>query len=168
MAEHNAYDTDSQRLEGLVREQLGTGKVFAAHEVGAILRHQLAAPVAFDLGALEVVEAQRVRLITDAQGLLLRSFADLFGHAHPPLKLLELTKQFAKAHMSDPQSPLPQDVARVLYILSILTARRKCQAVITTQDDASIRAHARDILGQAWLDEATRAMLQEGLTALEA
>src|SRR5215212_4964702 len=76
-------------------------------DVGAMLRHQLAAPLATELklspGRRE--ELSKASIVT---------FADLIGSTAPPLWLLEEAKQFAKTSLSKMEGPLKQ-VATLLY-----------------------------------------------------
>src|SRR5271166_6037286 len=97
-------------------------RVWLPDELGAVFRHQMAAPVSVDLAALSPNLSGQIRLLTEAAGLLLKSFRDLFQHPQPPLELLELVKEFAKMHRDQAESVIPNEVATVLYYLSIAAA----------------------------------------------
>ena len=73
-----------------------------------MFRHQMSAPVLMDLGSFDPRTANQLKALTAAQGLLLSSFADLFNHSNPPIQLLQLVKDFAKANLDHPESGLPQ------------------------------------------------------------
>jgi RNA polymerase sigma-70 factor (ECF subfamily) len=132
-------------------------------EPGALLRHLLAAPVPLDLSALGADTAGKVRAWADSQGLLLKSFGDLFAHPHPLVDLLELVKDFAKEHRTDAESPLPREVATVLYYTSIAVALTRCGQRITRHDDATLRQGFQWGIDQPWVDETVRGMLRGGL-----
>ena len=99
-----------------------TATLWRPDELAAIFRHQMAAPVVFDLESLGTAKARRLANLTAAQGLVLKSFADLFQHNSPPLELLQLTKDFAKRNRDQPESVLPTEIATLLYFASIAAA----------------------------------------------
>jgi hypothetical protein len=134
-------------------------RLWRPDELGAIFRHQMSAPVLVDLGGYDPGTALRLKTLTDAQSLLLKSFSDLFHHPAPPLELLELTKDFAKANMDHPDSSLPAEVAAALYYTSIAAALVRLDARISSLPDASLRCGLLWAGGQPWLDEKNRQLL---------
>lgn len=167
MCKTDTSKTDMSLLSQLLDPSELGKRIWRGSELKAILRHQLAASVGFDLGELEAGLARRLRTVSEAEGLLLQSFRDLFQHQCPPVELLVLTKDFAKRHLGHPESPLPQEIARVLYLASIAVAMIRCHRRISSLDDAAIRSGLEWATGQQWLDEATRNLFQEGIKALE-
>jgi hypothetical protein len=135
-------------------------------ELGAVLRHQLAAPVEFDLSRLDPRAARRLHQAMRTSVPRIRSFADLFRHPRPPLTLLELTKQFAKASRNHPEGPLPEEIASVLYYASIVAARLRWGRRITDLDDTALAQALRWGLHQAWVDDKTRTLFRKGWQAL--
>jgi hypothetical protein len=135
-------------------------------ELGAVLRHQLTAPVEFDLGRLDPSAARRLQRALRAAVPTIRTFADLFRHPKPPLPLLELTKQFAKASRNHPESPLPEEVASVLYYASIVAARLRWGRRITDLDDDALAQALQWGLQQEWMDDETRTLFRQGRQAL--
>lgn len=131
-----------------------------------LLRHLLTAPVPLDLGALDAELAGRARTWAEGQGLVLKSFGDLLHHPNPLPELLELLKEFAKDNRSDAESPLPREVATVLYYASIAVALSRCGRRITRHDDATLRQGFQWGCDQPWVDEATRGLLRDGTQAL--
>ena len=97
---------------------------------------------------------------------MLKSFGDLFAHPHPLVELLELVKDFAKEHRTDAESPLPREVATVLYYASIAVALVRCGHRITRHDDTTLRQGFQWCIDQAWVDEPVRNMLHEGMVRL--
>src|SRR5262249_18508201 len=95
-------------------------------EPGVLLRRLLSTPVPVDLRVLEPETAEKLRSWADAQGLILKSFGDLLAHPHPLLELLEFVKDFAKENRTDAESPLPREVATVLYYACIAAALARC------------------------------------------
>jgi hypothetical protein len=130
-------------------------------ELAAMFRHQLSAPILVDLGSFDARTANRLRTVTDAQGLLLKSFADLFHHPSPAKELLETVKEFAKANMDHPESGLPAEIASALYYTSIAAALVHLNERISRLSDADLQSGFRWAQQQTWLDEATRGLLRE-------
>ncbi len=158
-------DTDPKLLARLLAVT-AEDRVWRPEELGPILKHQLSVPVQFDLGSLDADLAAKLSSLAAAQGLLIRSFDDLLHHPHPPVELLTLTKQFAKAMVEHPESPLPREVGRLLYFASITVALIRCGQRISGLDNASLKAGLRWCLEQNWVDERTRALLKEGIDFL--
>ena len=92
----------------------------------------------------------------------INSFNDLLHHPRPPIELLELTKAFAKACRSHPDSPLPDEVATVLYLGSIVAAMTRCDRPISKLGSDGLRHGLDWALNQPWLDQPTRNLLEEG------
>jgi len=154
-------------LADMFRLACAPARVWQTDELGAILRHQLSAPVQFDLQSMDRTLADRLSRVCESHGLLLKSFADLLFHPSPPLELLELTKQFAKACRNHPDSPLPHDVAMVLYLASIVTAMLRCGRRITNMNDQALCDSLEWAIRKPWLDERLRSLLNQGLDHLK-
>jgi len=161
------YESDSHRLADLMSVDAGAERIWRPEELKAILQHQLSVPIQFDLGGLDPGLAQKLGALATAQGLLVKSFHDLLHHPSPPLELLQLTKQFAKASRNHPDSPLPPEVATVLYFVSISVAMTRCGERISNLDDETLRNGLKWAVGQPWLDDSTRSLIEEGLRRLD-
>ena len=139
-------------------------RLWRPEELTAIFRHQMSAPILVDLGGFDPATAARLKTLSNAQSLLLRSFSDLFHHPVPPLELLSLTKDFAKANMDHPESTLPQEVAAALYYASIASALVRLDTRISQLNDSDLRRGLLWAKDQPWVDSQTRSIL---LAALE-
>jgi hypothetical protein len=137
------------------------GHLWRADELAAMFRHQLSAPILVDLGSFDPRTATRLRTLSEAQGLLLKSFADLFHHPAPAKELLELVKDFAKAHLDHPESGLPTEITTALYYTSIAAALVHLDERISRLPDADLQSGLRWARQQTWLDEKTRGLLAE-------
>jgi hypothetical protein len=136
-----------------------------AEDLEGILEHQLAAPLEADLADLRPGLRRRLAELGAAGGPPIATFRDLLEHPRPPLELLELTKRFAKRCRSNPDAPLPDDIATVLYLAAIAAAMTRCATRITGLGDEGMRHGLRWALGRPWLDASTRKLLQRGSVA---
>ena len=132
---------------------------WSREELGEIFEHQLAAPLQCDL-----VDVSEPLQTADAAAIC--TFGELLHHGQPPVGLLEQVKRFAKACRNHPNSPLPDEIATVLYFLSIAAARVKCDRRITQMDDRSLCYSLDWALKQPWLDASSRRVLQDGRDAI--
>lgn len=131
-------------------------------EFGTVLEHQLSAPIQVDLGGLDSELVPKLKTLSEAEGLLLRSFADLLYHRCPPVELLRLTKEFAKANRHLRGSHLPGEVAAVLYYASIVVALVRRGERITGLTDAAIVEGIDWALAQPWVSERLKELFREG------
>jgi hypothetical protein len=145
----------------------GTGtdaaRLWRPEELAAIFRHQMGAPVLVDLGGFDPGTAVKLTVLSEAQGLLLKSFSDLFRHPAPPLELLEVTKEFAKANMDHPESSLPREIAAALYYASIASALVRLDARISQLKDADLRRGLTWAAEQPWISEEARELFHQAL-----
>jgi hypothetical protein len=155
-------------LAALLEGSAERSKLWRPEELGAIFRHQMSAPVLVDLGGYDAGVAARLKKLSDAQSLLLKSFGDLFHHPAPPLELLELTKNFAKANMDNAESTLPNEVAAALYYTSIATALVRLDTRISKLADADLRRGLLWTNDQPWLDDSTKRLLLEAVEKISA
>jgi hypothetical protein len=138
-------------------------RLWRPEELSAIFRHQMTAPILVDLGGFDPATAARLKTLSEAQSLLLKSFSDLFHHPVPPLELLTLTKDFAKANMDHPESSLPQEVAAVLYYASIAAAAVRLDARISQLPNAELQRGLVWAGDQPWVDDRTREIFVQAL-----
>jgi hypothetical protein len=156
----------ARELAALMGSTDERGPLWRADELAALFRHQMSAPMLMDLGSFDPRTAAQVKTLATAQGLVLSSFADLFNHAAPPLQLLQLVKDFAKANMEHPESGLPAEIAATLYYLSIAAALVRLDKRITHLPDADLLRGLAMTAKQAWLDERTKTLLADAMKKL--
>jgi hypothetical protein len=166
--DHSAvFDAGRQQLATLFDLAPDDEHLWRDDELGAILRHQLTAPLQVDLINLERGLALKVRNLAEAQGLTLKSFGDLLAHPNPPVDLLRITKDFAKACRLSPHSPVPHEVASVLYFASIAAALVRCRRRITGLPNDTLVEGLHWVLARPWLDAPTRSLVEESLQLLQ-
>lgn len=150
---------------GKVADAFGLGsapaRVWLPEELDAVFQHQMAAPVSVDLTAIGPESAAPLRLLADAQGLLLKSFRDLFQHPQPPVELLLLVKDFAKMNRDRTGSLLPTELATVLYFLCIAAALVKLSRRITTLSDPELQQGFQWCSSQRWIDAPARSLMED-------
>ena len=120
-------------------------------EFRAIVEHLLRSPVQFDLAGLDPRVTAKVVRLSEAEGLTLKSYRELLAHEHPPLELLDLTKEWAKANCNSSESALPPEVASVLYFACIAAALARSGRRITSLNDAQLRAGFGWAGAQSWV-----------------
>ena len=157
------FKSRAKKLATLMATGEERAKLWRPDELAAIFRHQMSAPMLVDLGSFDSRTATKLRTLSEAQGLLLKSFADLFHHPAPPIELLELIKDFAKANMDHPESGLPDEIAAALYYTSIAAALVRLDVRISHLPDADLQRGLRWTMEQAWLDENTKELLAKAL-----
>ena len=166
VAHKAVFDTDRHQLATLLDLSPDAERLWGDDELGALLRHQMTAPMQVDLINLERGLALKVRNLAESLGLTLKSFGDLLAHPNPPVELLKITKDFAKACRLSPHSPIPHEIASVLYFASIAAAMVRCRRRITGLTNDALAEGFRWVLTRPWLDAPTRALTEEGLQFL--
>ena len=132
-------------------------------DLAAMLRHQLQAPLQFDLTASETVTDAGWTTTTTTLTNCPRTFGELFSHAEPPLELLKLVKDYAKIVETALNNPLPKEISMVLYFTSILLAKVRCGKRISSVSDDKIRQGGQWIIAQAWVDDRLRDVVRAAL-----
>ncbi|MGO8764613.1 MAG: hypothetical protein ACLQSR_05685 [Limisphaerales bacterium] len=160
------FKSRAKELAALMATGEEGARLWRPDELAALFRHQMSTPMLIDLGSLDARAATRLRTLSEAQGLLLKSFSDLFHHPAPPLELLELVKNFAKSNVDHPASGLPDEIASALYYASIATALVRLDARISQLSDSDLRQGLLWAKTQAWLDNKTKELLAQALAKL--
>ena len=159
----NIFHTPAPRLAQLVAlsETEDRKGPWLSVELGAVLRHQLNAPI-----RSQAAVSAETKPGESSQPAPIRTLRELFHDPLPSLDLLKQTKDFAKANCEHPASPLPKGVATVLYYASIVAALLRHGQRITSLDDSSLRKGIEWVLAQPWLDASMRSLFEDGLRVL--
>src|SRR5580658_7296717 len=163
-----AYQSRARALSALMATGDEHARLWRPEELAAMFRHQMSAPMLVDLGGFDAPTASRLKTLSEAQGLVLKSFSDLFHHPSPPVELLELVKNFAKANLDHPESGLPSEIASTLYYISIAAALVRLDTRISKLPDDSLQRGLSWTREQAWLDDKTRELLAQALGVIAA
>ena len=162
MDDQEIFNSRPLWLAQLMAVDGGDQGLWQPEELAAMLQHQLSAPLEFDFSYLGREATQRLELLCSAQGPPIATFGDLLHHPSPPVELLAMTKEFAKACRTRSDRLLPGEIAALLYLLSIVVARTRCGRRITKLEDDALRHSLDWALQQPWVDQSTRALLHEG------
>lgn len=163
----DVMESDPGRLGQFLMAAVDGGEgEWRSHELGAILRHQLSAPILFDCCETDAPTPQFGHPQPEPGQEVPQSFRELFHHPSPPLRLLRLTKDFAKKNWDHPESALPRDVTVVLYYLSIVAALVRHGQSITKLDNEALRTGISWVIDQPWVDQSTKELCQKGLRHL--
>jgi hypothetical protein len=155
-------------------------------EMADVLRHQLGAPLLFDLGRSGPDRnagggerpAGPQGSATPAGAPPIASFGDLLRHPAPPVELLILVKEFGRAGRAGRAAPigaeesegiggtLPPEVGTLLYYAAIAAARVRHGRRITSMGDDDLRNGVEWALQQPWLDGPTRELFRQWHEAL--
>lgn len=157
------FRSHAKELAALLASGEERARLWQPDELAAIFRHQISTPMVVDLGSFDPRTAIQLKLVSEAQGLLLKNFSDLFHHSAPPVELLELVKNFAKANLDHPDSGLPTEIAWALYYTSIASALVHLDKRISKLQDAELQRGLGWMREQAWLDEKTKDLLAKAL-----
>lgn len=95
---------------------------WAAQDLAAMVRHQLAAPLVSDLEAAFAGSGPRVAALAASSAPPIASFGDLLAHPSPPVELLGLVKDLAKSVADGHGDAWPHEVASYFYFASIAAA----------------------------------------------
>lgn len=163
------FQAPPHRLAGIMQREPDAVGGWDAADLAAMLSHQLASPLGADLvgpptGIGRGFGGDAGHWLEDPS---VQTFGDLLHHPRPPRALLEQTKKFAKQARHAAGAGLPAEIAAVLYYGSIVVARLRLGVRITDLDDHAIVQGTRRVLGQPWLDDATRMLLGECVARLE-
>jgi WD40 repeat protein/predicted Ser/Thr protein kinase len=164
LARRDLSKSDPASLARMMDLDTGTKHDWHPEELGSILRHQLDSPLAFDLGNFAPESKGTLDVISPSTTTPLNTFGDLLRHPHPPLEVLKLVKEFAKANRNNSQSTLPPEIATVVYFAAIVVALMRCGQRITALDDDALRQGVEWVVAQPWIDELSRSLLRDALT----
>lgn len=161
-------DLDSCRAEQLATLLSScdeTLQVWTTDDLAAMLRHQLSLPPEADMATYASAVPHRATPATRRSHF--DSYLALFQAKDPPLELLRRVKDAAKAAVRDPDAPLPDDVATVIYFVAIAVALSALGQRITRLTDEGLRWGFQWSLNLPWLADPLRGPLTAGLAAIE-
>jgi hypothetical protein len=134
----------------------------------AVLAHILNTPLLVEAEAL----AERSNTATPSVSELIQktgggTFGSALSLAVPSPEILVLIKEYAKASLLLADADLPKDVARVVYIVSILRAREVDGLALSTLSDADLAREALRLLTITWLPSDIQSVLRTSLSTVQ-
>ncbi len=140
--------------------------LWPVEDMRRMLRMQLGAKLHLEFDRAGMIERSAVQALAEAASPPVRTFADLFHHARPPLELLWAAKDFAKNCRENPHSEMSPEIALAIYYGSIAAAlAHRCER-ITSLDDDELRQGLNWLYKQSWLDDRTRGLIREAMHCL--
>ena len=156
------FNAKQTRLSGVFALATETEVSWTAEELRAILANQLSVPLESELGHANPALTTKYLGLSQAGRPVPKSLGELFHDPRPSVTLLKLAKDFAKAAQKRPASAIPEDVALVLYYLSIAAGLARRGQRITQLTDDQLRQGFDWAQKQPWLVEEAKQLLAEG------
>jgi hypothetical protein len=153
-------DSDAYLVALLQSGERACDEDWSAADLAAMLSHQLETPLASDVPS-------GVRSMNCA-GAACRctTFGDLLRCPHPTSNLLRHVKGLAKRSLrsggaiAEPEETLPKEIARFLYVASVLQARKHGIKGVSNLSPAILSREVSRCLTMAWLPEEARQLLR--------
>jgi hypothetical protein len=165
------FKSSAAQLAKIMNLDETTPDVWNDRDLAAMLRHQMSAPLNFDLTSVEMKAAKaeaRTETLASAAKERIKSFKDLLFHPEPPLELLRLSKDFFKGRTKACKKGSPEwQVAYLFYVLSILAAGSRA-ARLSNLTPSDLRKAIKWALDQKWVDAGTRRLVSQASQRLHA
>ena len=161
------HETRPKALARVMAIAEDSAPAWSTEELTAVLTHQLDVSLETDLRRHDRNIEQKLERYRAALKTPLTSFADLLSHHDPPLELLVMTKNFAKANRQQAERGFPPEVAMVLYFAAIAAAVGRCREHITTLSNNDLRVGFEWCRSQSWVNAWLVSLFSQGLNALE-
>lgn len=156
--EYDLSQSEPRRLAELIDlDETATGR-WRPDELAQVLQHQLNAPLLY--------HEESIAPFPRKGDKAMRSFGQLLTDPAPPLDLLRLIKDFAKASDARTGGPLPSEVAMTLYYAAILAALTRRGDRISELSDPALRTGTEWVLRQPWLPVTLRPVFEAGVATL--
>jgi hypothetical protein len=162
LTERELSKVEDHVLANLFELKVEPARLWKPDELGAILEHQLGAPLRDSGLLLEAADGAWLPL-----GPIV-SFADVLRDPAPSLPLLEALVQTTDNWRGELDSPVPEEVATVLYFAAISAARVRLGDRISEHDNRSLAQKLHELTSLSWLDPATRGLMTDAIWALSA
>jgi hypothetical protein len=129
-----------------------------------MVRHQLLAPLEFDLLSLGLNAAEKKSVTHSGNRQAhLTTFGDLFQAPDPPSALLKLSHRFFKQKVTNHHTDSSEHkIAYVFYLLSIILARVRTGERISKLTDKQLLDSIQLEASLPWVDPQIKELLVEG------
>ena len=150
---------DPRRLAALLGP---VGDLLAEGEMAAMLDHQWRSSLRFYSSQLDEQLMRELLPYPAARRAEIGTFGGLLTDRHPPVALLRLVKNFAKACVQRVDAPLPHRLASALYFTTVAAAAIHGHA-ISSLDPRGMREGFTWALTLPWVTGDCRRILDEAL-----
>lgn len=168
MTRLNSHTHSDALLRVLLDSKCPQPCAWSAQDMRAVLTHLLATPLHLEADALATRSSTSTpavaELIQEAGG---GTFGSALALAAPAPEILRLIKEYAKASLQSADADLPKDVARVVYVVSILRAREVNGPALSTLSDADLAREALRLLTFTWLPSDIQSRLRASLSIVQ-
>jgi hypothetical protein len=158
------FKSSAAQLAKIMSLDETTPDVWSEQDLAAMLRHQMTAPLNFDLSSFEMKAARaedRRKTLASATKQRIKSFEDLLFHREPPLELLKLSKEFFKRRLQKCKKDSPEwNLAYLFYLLSILAAGDHASKVSSLTSN-ELRIGMKWVMKQQWANNSIRELMNE-------
>ena len=149
-------------LSNLMDVETIEDQAWSSGDLASLLDHQLQTPVFADQAVLAEHAPSPEQAAREIAAEGDRTYLDVLRQGTADSEVLRLIKAYARDSLVH-GGGLPREVARVVYVASLLRARALGVTDFTTLDDTSVVAEARRCLTYPWLSEAVRNLFRRGL-----
>lgn len=133
---------------------------WSAQELQSILEHQLKTELAMEMHRLaEANHCTQDQIAPLIDQLDHATFASVLNGKPACLHAIEMIKEYAKMALTQ-NCDLPGDVARVLYVMAILSGLQAGNKAITSLDDTNLNRQIHLCLTMSWLPNHVRDILR--------
>jgi hypothetical protein len=155
-----------EQVSKLFQLDQATPEQWRPEDLRAMVRHQMSAPLEFDLGTVKLSQLEQktaAESLTDAARSDIKSFGDLLSTDRPPLELLRLSQKFFKQNVASSSKGSPeQRIAYLFYLLSIVAARTRLKVKTSKLSDMELLNGIQSMVNRTWIDDRVRALLEDG------
>ena len=155
-----------EQMSKLMRLDESTPEKWQRDDLVSMARHQLLAPLEFDLLSLGLNAAEQKSVTHSGNRGAhshLKTFRDLFQSSDPPCALLKLSHRFFKQRVTNHHKDSSEHkIAYLFYLLSIVAARVRTGERISKLTDKQLLDSIQLEASLPWVDPQIKELLVEG------
>lgn len=140
--------------------------LWSPEELQEIWAHQLNSSVIRCIEELSPVHALQCQSVCNAVTPRIQTMRDLITRADAPEQLLTMVAKWMQRALGDTDELLPRDISLALFNVAIVLARTRCNVNLINSSDGEIARRAAAVAQRAWLDDATRELMDVAATEL--
>lgn len=164
--ERRLHESSAERLARFFALDEARVSPWNRRELAQVFEHQLKAPLRLGLVEDGPTMKSAGPVLGAEERLALDTFEKVLFHPRPPVEVLRLIKEFAKAHLVAWPVHLPEEVAGILYYGTIAVGLVKCGERISRLTNQELRFGMNWALAIDWLDPRLKTVLQTALASI--